>query len=395
MKKNIRMNTCFFVCLFSLMANAQTNNIQNDYERFIQEQDSIFNAFGYSHEIEYQAFVEAERKANEAFRKQVEQIWGENNFAISTSKDWVEYSDDMKSRSIVDFEKGEAKIEIIVNNDELKNTGAIEKKIENKVTELIENKGTTKDYNTNFEVRKSLSDKPVLIGQLLSPSGEIITEKNEKKAVKEIAETIKPVIQEVEGKKQSIVVVSLPLAPDHIRTKAETYKNDVTQYSKKYNVAPSLVYAVIHTESHFNPKAKSHVPAYGLMQLVPHSGGHDAYNYVYKVKQNPTPNFLYNPTNNIELGTAYLRILLNLFKSVEKEDCRILCAIAAYNTGAGNVSRSFTGNVNVKNAIPKINEYDFDKLYAHLRKNLPHKETQDYVEKVHRRMKEYAAWQAK
>jgi hypothetical protein len=79
------------------------------------------------------------------------------------------------------------------------------------------------------------------------------------------------------------------------------------------------------------------------MQLVPKSGGFDAYRYVYKREWVPTMSYLYVPHQNIELGTAYLRILMNQFKNVVDPDCRRLCVIAGYNTGAGKVCRAFTG----------------------------------------------------
>ena len=61
-------------------------------------------------------------------------------------------------------------------------------------------------------------------------------------------------------------------------------------------INPKLVMAVIHTESAFNPKARSTFKrkngrtghAYGLMQLVPYSGGKEAYNYL-GYNGNPTP----------------------------------------------------------------------------------------------------------
>ena len=54
---------------------------------------------------------------------------------------------------------------------------------------------------------------------------------------------------------------------------------------------PPVVFAVIHTESYYNPKARSGAPAYGLMQLVPTSGGRAAYRYVYKKDQVLPPSY--------------------------------------------------------------------------------------------------------
>ena len=67
----------------------------------------------------------------------------------------------------------------------------------------------------------------------------------------------------------------------------------------------------------------------------------------------------------------------------------MLCAIAAYNTGAGNVSRALIGSTNVSKAIDKINSMTFDQLFSYLRSNLPHAETRDYIHKVTSKMEKY------
>jgi membrane-bound lytic murein transglycosylase C len=67
----------------------------------------------------------------------------------------------------------------------------------------------------------------------------------------------------------------------------------------------------------------------------------------------------------------------------------MLCAIAAYNTGAGNVSRSINGTTNISKAIPTINSMSYDQLFSHLKRNLPHAETQDYIQKVTSKMQKY------
>ena len=131
------------------------------------------------------------------------------------------------------------------------------------------------------------------------------------------------------------------------------------------------------------------MPAYGLMQLVPKTGGYDAYRYVYKKGWAPSKSYLYEPKNNIELGTAYLRVLLNQFKKVNDPNCRRICVIASYNTGAGNVSRAFIGSTRLGNAFPKINEYNYHELFQYLTTRLSTKEARNYVKKVSERREKY------
>lgn len=189
---------------------------------------------------------------------------------------------------------------------------------------------------------------------------------------------------------KKILKIELQLVEDHIPKRAEQFKQLVNANSSKFTVDEPLIFAIMEQESAFNPAAKSHVPAYGLMQLVPRSGGRDAYRYVFKVDKIPTADYLYNPGNNIELGTAYLRLLMTTsFAKVTDSRCRMLCAIAAYNTGAGNVSRAFTGDTNISKAIPKINSMTYEQLFSHLKNYLPHSETKDYIKKVTGKMQKY------
>ena len=104
-------------------------------------------------------------------------------------------------------------------------------------------------------------------------------------------------------------------------------------------------------------------------------------------------NYLYESQNNIELGSAYLHMLITRsFRKVEDPVSRVYCAIAAYNTGAGNVSRAFIGTTKLYQAIPEINKKSSDEVYHFMKKNLPYEETQHYIERVSSRMKVYADW---
>jgi membrane-bound lytic murein transglycosylase C len=63
--------------------------------------------------------------------------------------------------------------------------------------------------------------------------------------------------------------------------------------------------------------------------------------------------------------------------------------IAAYNTGAGNVARAFTGTTSVTKAARKINQMTPFQVYNHLLRNLPHNETKDYLKRVSSRYEAY------
>lgn len=115
--------------------------------------------------------------------------------------------------------------------------------------------------------------------------------------------------------------------------------------SVKYGVNPSLVKAVIHAESGYNPNAVSSKGAGGLMQLMPATAKS------LKVADR------FNPKDNVEGGVKYLRFLLDTFRG------DVSLAVAAYNAGLTKVAKY--------GGIP------------------PYNETQTYVTRVLSYMKSY------
>lgn len=99
------------------------------------------------------------------------------------------------------------------------------------------------------------------------------------------------------------------------------YRDEVASAAKEFAVDESLVRAVIHAESAFNPQAVSHKGAQGLMQLMPDTAGRFGVSDPFTVGQ------------NIRGGVAYLAWLLKRFKGDQA------LAAAAYNAGEGAVER--------------------------------------------------------
>lgn len=102
---------------------------------------------------------------------------------------------------------------------------------------------------------------------------------------------------------------------------SQDYSGYVRQAAAKYEIEPELIHAVIKAESNGNQRAVSRKGAMGLMQLMP-STAYDM-NVV-----NP-----FNPEENIEGGTKYLRQLL------EKFNGDLTLALAAYNAGPKTVEK--------------------------------------------------------
>ncbi len=106
---------------------------------------------------------------------------------------------------------------------------------------------------------------------------------------------------------------------------ASPYRELVAAAASRYGVDAELITSVIAVESNFDPKAVSRKNARGLMQLLPETAAR------LGVKD------IFDPQENIDAGTRYLRELLQLYNN------DLTLTLAAYNAGPDNVQKY--GNV--------------------------------------------------
>lgn len=141
----------------------------------------------------------------------------------------------------------------------------------------------------------------------------------------------------------------------------QDYSSAVKQYSSRFDVDSSLVYAVIRTESGFDPEAESEVGALGLMQIMP-----DTFIWL-QGKLEPDADLpadsLYDPQTNIRYGVYYLSMLRDKFGSD-------VLAVAAYHAGQNRVAQWLADG-----QIPRDNCTADD---------IPSSATSHYVRKVQR-----------
>lgn len=139
------------------------------------------------------------------------------------------------------------------------------------------------------------------------------------------------------------------------------YREEISQSCKEYDLDPAFVSAVICAESKFDPNAKSHKGAIGLMQIMEETG-----NWVSQFAQLGVVD-LYTPRDNIRVGCAYLKMLLDQYGGSE------FLALCAYNAGEGRVDSWLKQTENIeefefllfdetKNYCAKI--ADYKKVYA-------------------------------
>ena len=126
----------------------------------------------------------------------------------------------------------------------------------------------------------------------------------------------------------------------------------------------ALLLAVARQESNFEPNARSHAGARGLMQLMPATAR--AVSRSIKTRYSRT-RLTTDPAYNIRLGRAYLAALIKQYGG------SYVLAIAAYNAGPGAVRRWIRTN-----GDPRLDDEDvIDWIEA-----IPYSETRNYVQRV-------------
>ena len=194
-------------------------------------------------------------------------------------------------------------------------------------------------------------------------------------------------------KNKRITRLTISIKPKELAQRIEEIKPYARQYAETWQLPMPLIFAVIHTESSFNPLAVSHIPAYGLMQVVPSSAGIDVNDFLHNQRAPLEKEYLFVSQQNVEAGSAYLHILNSRYlRKIDDPMSRLYCAIAAYNTGVGNVAKAFNNgqSVGMSDAVvAKINAMSPDAVYDFLKVNLPYEETRRYLVKVKSRMDKY------
>lgn len=143
------------------------------------------------------------------------------------------------------------------------------------------------------------------------------------------------------------------------------YQSWVEKYAAENHLNKYFVYAVIKTESGFDPSAESNVGARGLMQIM-----EDTFDWIKFKSDDESAVYgdMYDAETNIRYGCYLLGYLMDEFGSVE-------VAAAAYHAGRGNV-----------NSWLSDKKYSADGVHLD---NIPISDTAHYVNKITKAMNKY------
>lgn len=314
-----------------------------------------------------------------SFSGNIKKRWGNREVKFAGKSNYVKYIDNYLSRAEVNFTSGLITIETVSPTEPEKHLKAAII-----TTLLTPDDPSSVDLFSSKEIK--LEGQPFLYKQVVDQDKKPIqwSWRASRFADYLIANKVKT--KKVDYKQA--YYVEIPLVANHFEQRSYQYSDIVRRASQRYDIPEDLIYAIIKTESSFNPYAVSWANAYGLMQVVPKTAGRDVFKLVKNRSGEPTPEYLFNPEQNIDTGTAYFYILKNRYlKDVSHPLSLEYSMISAYNGGTGGVLKTFHSDR--KRAMRDLNALQPNQVYWALTKKHPNSEARRYLEKVTKFKKDF------
>lgn len=324
-------------------------------------------------------------------QKESGEQWGQREARTLPSRTrYVKYTENYRNRVVVDYDAGTILIEHLEDEQ-------VQDKLRRATVVALLTPGDPGAVDLFSDKEIELTGAPYLQELVVDQNNAVIRTRDdvERYASFLVDQRLQQRSIDVKGQSRTVFSVQMAMVNAAIDKRALQYAPLVRLNAEKTGVSRALIYTIIRIESAFNPYAVSSAPAYGLMQLVPTSGGREAYRKARGEDVIPSKEFLFTPENNIEFGTAYLGVLLfdSPLREVRDPLSREYCAIAAYNTGPSNVYRAFSsksGRARQDEALDAVNALRPDAVYDALRTRLPYAETRGYIVNAVQSKKRYA-----
>jgi membrane-bound lytic murein transglycosylase C len=401
-----------------------TSAIGSDFSEFKKKLNSDFAQFKQQQGITLQNQKHQYRDSHRASQKLTIGIWGYSE--LTTHDKIVIYSDALTEKVVFDYSRGEivfsttqpeqlndalkllsnvinqplSKLNNKLSLPQTQSLNKVEHKINYAKLSLAESLGLVAEDTFQMlaqheqlaqpvselnRVQQHVEDLRRLRLKLLAHYNNIVSHEklSEQRFIREIEKELLITMRQVEKLKllpsERLPVAKKFVLPDLRWERSRPYHELVNQVAVQYRIDPSLLLAVIDTESSFNPIASSLLPALGLMQVTPSSflNGNDEQKYASLAT-------LLDAKRNIEAGTAYLATLKHKqFNTLKNAQSQLYLTLATYHCGLGNVAKLFNREQEgtLDGALVAVNKMTDEKVYETLAKRSP-QATKHYIDRV-------------
>ena len=298
--------------------------------------------------------------------------WGKTHTLTPSNHQLVKYLDKYQSRAHIDFIHNQLTVSTV---DQINS----KQKLQQAIVAALLMPDNPNEVDVFSDKQIILDGEPFLFGQVKDQDHKDIRWKW--RANRFADYLIQHRLKSKKIESGTLWYVDIPLVTNNLKLREYKYSSIVRKAAKKYGIQEDLLYAIIKTESSFNPFAISHAGAYGLMQVIPSTAGADVFSRLKHRNDKPTAKYLFNAYNNIDTGAGYFYILKNqYFKNLKNDTSRTYSMISAYNGGSGAVYNVF--NHNRELATKRLNTLPSHTVYHDLTTKHPQQEARNYLKRV-------------
>ncbi|WP_017222782.1 murein transglycosylase domain-containing protein [Moritella dasanensis] len=313
------------------------------------------------------------------YRSEVTNLWGDSSNAFSSNYRYVKYTNDYRSRAIIDFEQGTVRVETL---EQQNSQQYLKQAIE--YTLLAPQQPKYTDFYNSYT--SEIKGTPFLYQQVKDNDGKAM--KWHWRASRYANYLIKHKRKQVTVNGNQITSVSFTLSSNHTKIRQQRYQAQINQAAQRYKIDKNVVTAMIQVDSLFNPYALNSQGRIGLMQISS-SIGQDVFHQQKKYPFKPQPNWLFNTNNNLDIGSSYLNLLDKQYlKAINNPKSRYYAMLASYIAGPQNMLQTFSKNK--KEALSIINDLSSYEVYQSFTNSQSRADMKNYVSEVNRHFRQFS-----
>ena len=313
------------------------------------------------------------------YRHQVSRLWSDSNDAFSSNYRYIKYTNDYHSRTIINFKQGTVRVETLAQQNSLQ---YLKQAIEYAL--LAPEQPLYTDFYTSHAAE--IKGTPFLYQQVKDNNGKAI--KWHWRATRYASYLIKHKRKQMTIDGRNVNSVTFALTSNHTQIRKQRYQAQLNQTAQRYNIDKNIVTAMIQVDSLFNPYALNSNGRIGLMQISS-SIGQDVFHQQKKYPFKPQPNWLFNNTNNLDIGISYLNLLDKQYlNEIRNPKSRYYAMLASYIAGPQHMLQTFSKNK--KEAFTIINGLSSYEVYQSFTNAQSRAEIKSYVSSVNSHFRQFS-----